>query len=118
MSDLSKDDILNFDDLKVYPLVIPEWGGNTVYLRQLSGKEQDAFEAETRDKDGKPNILNIRARLAVAVLVDKDGNRMFSKEDVQKLANKSGIALNRIIEKSAEINRITEDDLEAIAKNS
>lgn len=116
MADLTRDDILAADDIRLEKVHVKEWGGD-VYIKQLSGKEQDKFEQESRGKNGGPNLINMRARMVAAALVDKDGKKLFSDEDIIKLSNKSGSVLNRLIDKIGELNRITEEDLEKIAKN-
>lgn len=116
MTDLTKDQILAADDLRTEKVAVPEWGGD-VYIRQMSGREQDKFEAECRGKNGGPNLINMRARMVAACLVDSEGKKLFTDEDVIKLSNKSGSVLNRLIDKIGELNRITGEDLEKIAKN-
>jgi hypothetical protein len=44
---LTREDFLGMDDLTTKEIVIPEsipvWGGKTVFIRQLSRGEQDAY---------------------------------------------------------------------------
>ncbi len=117
MADLSRDDILNCNDLRREKLTIKEWGGD-IYIRQLTAKEQDMLERESLKKGGSANIENMRARFAVMCVVDKNGKNLFSEEDIPKLTLKAGAVLNKIIEKASELNNISEKDLEEIAKNS
>lgn len=123
MSDLSFDDILAADDCKMEAIVVKEWkdkDGNpgTVYIKQMTGREQGKWEKDNRDKDGGPKLVHMRASMVAACLVNAKGERICKDEDaVLKLSNKSGAVLNRIIDKISELNRITEKDLEDIAKN-
>ena len=45
---LSKEQILQADDLKTETVEVPEWGGD-VLLRELRGRERDAFEEGSMD---------------------------------------------------------------------
>ena len=83
---LTKDDILNADDLPSEVVDVPEWGGH-VKVRTMSGSERDAFEASLIESQGKKKskddlMSNIRARFASLVLVDDDGKRLFTAKDI------------------------------------
>lgn len=117
--ELALEDILAIQDTKVVKIEIPDWGGH-VYIKQLSAFEQDKFEADSRGPNGGPNLQHMRARLVAAALCDKDGNKLIKddgKSTIAKLSLKSGAVLNYIIDRITEINRITTEDLEKIAKN-
>lgn len=123
MADLSFEDIVVADDCKMEALVIKEWKdkeGNpgTVYIRQMTAREQDKFEQDCQGKNGGPNLINIRAKMVAVCLVNAQGEKICKDESaVLKLSAKSGAVLNRIIDKITELNRITEEDLDKIAKN-
>lgn len=116
MADLTKDMILAANDIKTKKIHVKEWGGD-VYIKQMTGYEQDKFEEDNRGKNGGPNMKHIRARMVGLCLVDNEGKRLFNDEELIKLSNKSGTVLNRLIDEIGELNRITNDDLEKIAKN-
>lgn len=111
-----REHILKTKDCESEKLYIPEWDCD-VYVKQLSAREQDNFEANRFDKNGKEKIMGLRARFVANCLVDKDGNKIFSEDDIERLSDKRGSVLNRIIDKCVEVNRITEEDLERLAKN-
>lgn len=110
------DHISNYDDLKKEKVHIPEWDCD-VYVRQLSAYEQDDIEIKRFAKDGTPIVLNMRARYVSMCLVDEDGNRIFNEKDIHILSKKAGSVINRLIDKCAALNRLTEEDLENSAKN-
>lgn len=117
--ELSLDDILAVQDTKVVCIQVPDWHGH-IYIKQLSAFEQDKFEVDSRGANGGPNLTHMRARLVAAALCDKDGNKLIKddgKSTIAKLSLKSGAVLNYIIDRITEINRITTEDLEKIAKN-
>ena len=96
MAALTKDAILVADDLPREAVEIKEWGG-TVYVRSMSAAERDEWEASWLADDGKPKtarerLKNLRARLAVLVLVDDSGNRLFADEDADALGKKAAPA--------------------------
>lgn len=97
---LTRDDILNVDDLPRKAVEVPEWGG-TVYVRALTGGERDKLERMIAS-----DSVN-RASLAAMALCDTDGKRLFSEEDVKKLATKSGTALERIVSATLSFNALT-----------
>ena len=99
MGILSRDQILQADDLGLVELKIPEWGGS-VYVRGDSEK-----------------LSNVRAYLAALTVVDEKGERMFrSAEDIEALGGKSARALTRIFNKALEVNGFGADDVEKLEK--
>lgn len=118
---LTKDQILEANDLKVEEVDVPEWGGS-VNVRTMTGADRDAFEASLfqvqADGSRKPNVANMRPRLAALTIVDDSGNRIFDEEDVQALSRKSAAALEKVCTVAQRLNGIgwkAEDDA---AKNS
>jgi hypothetical protein len=87
---LRREDILGAVDIKIEELQIPEWGG-AVYVRAMTGTEREAYDDVIYRK--KTHLL---ATLAQYTIVDKDGARVFSPEDIPALAAKSSYALERI----------------------
>ena len=75
-------------DTPVEVVEVPEWGGS-VRVKTLSGAERDQFESAIVQRNGrnvKQNLLNIRARLVAAALVDENGAALFpSFDDVEAL---------------------------------
>jgi len=116
---LTKDAILSAHDTKLEKVDVPEWGGS-VYVRVMSGAERDAFEEECHEptrKGMKLRAANIRARLAVRVVCDEGGKRVFADSDAVALGKKSSKALDRIWEAANKLSAIRETDVEDAAKN-
>ena len=116
MADLTKDSIIGADDSPLLPLPVPEWGG-TLYIRTLSGSERDWFEEQCVTISGigktataKANMRNMRAKLAAMAIADKDGKRMFSEMEIPKLAQKSGLALDRVFNAAKAHNKMLDVD--------
>lgn len=121
---LSRDDILQADDLPKQLEEVPEWGG-AVYVRSLTGTERDSFEASVLKfkQNGKgmtrETVLeNMRAKLLVRCLVDADGNRYFADGEVAKLGGKAAKPLDRLFSVAQKINGLTEEDVEELVGNS
>jgi hypothetical protein len=115
---LGRDDIMNADDTELIPVDVPEWGG-TVMVKPLTGNERDAYESSNwrRGKGGvtELDLRGSRARLAQMAMVDESGNRLFGKEDVEKLGLKSAHALDRVVEAARESSGIADDQVEGVA---
>ena len=116
MAQLTKEQILSADDLARKKLEIPEWGGH-IWIAVMSGTARDRFETSVIGKNGVANTLNIRAKLAAATITDENGELLFNESEIIKLGRKSASALDLIYEESQKINRLTDDDVEELAKN-
>ena len=117
MSVLSKEQILQADDLRRETVEVPEWGGE-VLLRELRGRERDAFEEGSMDSKRNVMMTNMRARLVAASAIDEQGERLFSNKEAAQLGDKSATALNRLFEVCCRLSGITSDDVDKLEKNS
>lgn len=118
MALLSRDQILNADDLKTKDVHVPEWGGE-VRIRALTGEERDRFEAstvQTRGSKTKQNVENFRARLVSLCIINEDGLRTFSPPDVKALGKKSVAALQRVFNACNELNGLSDEDVEELTE--
>ena len=115
---LTKAEILGADDLKHEDVPVPEWGGS-VRVRTMTGSERDQFEAYcvSAGKQGVGGLDNVRATVLSLVLVDEQGNRLFSKRDVDALGRKSVAALDRVFAVAQRINRLSDRDIEELEEN-
>jgi hypothetical protein len=112
---LTKDQILAADDLGLFKVAVPEWGGD-VFVRVMTVGERDAYENEwMRKKD--TGVDDFRTKFLVRCLVDASGNRLFDNGDVQKLAAKSAKVMNRLWQAAMEHNNLSDADVEELAKN-
>jgi len=120
MALLTKDAILQAQDLPTESVHVPEWSGD-VLVRALTGAERDAFEqsiVEQKGKSTKMNLQNMRAKLVALTVVDEGGNRLFTDADAKLLGKKSALALNRVFEVAQKLSGLTPEDVEELAKNS
>jgi hypothetical protein len=117
---LGREAILGALDIKTEDVAVPEWGG-TVRVKGLTAGERDAFESTIlvmRGKRRELNMLDMRARLVSLSLVDEAGSRLFTKNDVAALAEKSASALDRVFEVAQRLSGITDGDMEDLEGNS
>lgn len=117
---LSRDAILQAQDIQREEVAVPEWGG-TVLVRGLTGKERDGLEAsmiEGKGKKANVNLANLRAKLVSRAIVDENNQRMFTDADIQALSGKSAAALNRVYEVAQRLSGITQEDVDELTKNS
>ena len=119
LKSLTRETILNCDDLKKEVVPVPEWGG-TVTVTTMTGFQRDAFEQsiiETKGKSVTTNMENIRSKLCAHTIVDEDGKRLFSDADIRDLGGKSAAALDRIFAVAQRLNGLRDEDVEGLAKN-
>ena len=105
---LSKQQILEAADLPRETVEVPEWGGSVI-VQGLSAAESRELFNDAGNKD------SFAVRLLVASLVDEDGTRLFSYEDISALAAKSSQVLARVVKVA---NRINLFDVGDATKNS
>ena len=128
MTYLSRDTILQREDIKTEDVEVPEWGG-TVRVRGMSGVERDAFESSLieqpaangqrkrrRQQTTKTNMANVRAKLCAWCIVDEKGVRVFADADIVALGAKSAAALDRIYDVASDLSGITDEDVEELAE--
>ena len=99
-----------------------------VYVRQMTGRERDKFEQslikEVKDNKGQVTgydraLGDFRAKLAVVTLSDEDGKLLLNADDYPILSqNMSAARLEKIVNAAQKLNAISEEDKEALVKNS
>ena len=115
-----RDLIKEIDDNEQEAVHVPEWDV-TVFVRGLTARERDRFEASVvvgSGKDTKVKMENARARLVVMSTYDEDGKKVFSTDDIGWLGEKSARALERIFKVAMRLSGLTEEDMEELEKNS
>lgn len=95
MAILTKEAILNSSDLKRETVDVPEWGGE-VLVRELTSAERDQFEIFILERKKQDDYRGVRAKLLSLTVVNEAGERLFSDDDIEALAQKSASAVDRI----------------------
>ena len=118
---LTKKQILEADDLPFEIVEVKEWGGS-VKIRTMTGTERDSFESSLLGEGGKKEkqkmMLDIRAKFASLVIVDEEGNRLFSAKDIKDLGKKSASCLDKILTVGQKLNGLTSEDIDELGNDS
>jgi len=114
---ITADEILSFDDGTIEKLIVPEWGNAEVYIRTMSGSERDTWELYASKAMERKGAVNIRAKLACLCLCDENGKRLFADGQVDQLGKKSSKALDRVYSAALKVNKLSDDEIEALEKN-
>ena len=95
---LSRNEILEAQDLDKEQVAVPEWGGD-ILIRGGSADERDAFDISIMEGKGanrQVNMKRLRVKLLALALVDEAGNRLFSEADLALLAKKNAKVIERL----------------------
>jgi hypothetical protein len=115
---LTRESIRSSKDSVLEEVAVPEWGGN-LWVKSLNGAQRDAFEGSLVKTSGKGKrsmtYADIRAKLVAKTACDKDGNLLFTDQDVSWLTLKSASALQRVFEVAQRLSGITEADVSEMA---
>lgn len=110
MPALTRDDILAINDISVKEITIPDtipvWGGNTLFIRQLTRGQQDLYlkrqfgsiRAQQDQRAKKQELSDVQiyghdAWIFVQGVVNENGKPMFKESDIPNLNAKSGEAI-------------------------
>lgn len=122
---LNRDALLQRDVLKIEKVELTR---GFVYVREMTGKEKDAWETSLMKRkpsgnktvrgDFEIDLDGFRAKLAVVTVCDENGDLIFKAEDVKTLnAAMSAVNMDKIVSVAQRLNAISEDDKEEILKN-
>jgi hypothetical protein len=110
-------------DVSEWGEIDPETGKpekTTVFVRELSAREKDQYEASLVSVKGKKRDMNfqdMRAKMAVLVCCDENGKPIFDPDDYEWLSQKPGKPLSRIYDTAVKLNGYSEEDEEELLKN-
>jgi len=122
---LKKDKLLQRQKLDITRVDLGD--GEYVYVRQMTGRERDRFEASILKRvnrgggkmDFETDTQDFRAKLAACTMCDEKGELLLAFDDYTQLSeNMSAARLEQIIEVAQRINRITREDEEELVKHS
>lgn len=117
---LTREAILEADDIQEEPVAVPEWGGR-VLVRGLTGSQRDDYEATLQRGKGtnkEINLRNARAKLVMwSVVHPTTRERLFSEQDVERLGKKSAAALQRVFDAAARLSGLSAKDLDELTEN-
>lgn len=123
MTLLNKDAIRSAEDDQYETVHVPEWGGD-VRVKALSGRERVEFQRALTTVTRSGRVLPRQealersdALLLQLACVDEDGKRVFTREDVEWLAGKSGAALNRVATVVRRLAGLSDEDVEELVED-
>lgn len=114
--------IMAADDLGILRVAVKEWPGSdgkpmTLGIRVMTVGERDAYEKEWIGKR-ETGIENFRTKfLARCLCHPESGERLFTDEQIERLASKSAKVVSTLFEKAMSHNAMSEADVEELAKN-
>lgn len=96
------------------------------FVRQMTGRERDRFEQSlirevktAKGSEYKRSLEDFRAKLVVNTICDEKGDLLLHPEDVELLStHMSAYRLEKLVNAAQGLNNITEEDKEALVKNS
>ncbi len=115
MTLLDREAILGAKDAHQEVVNVPEWGGN-VCIRAMSGAERDDFRAAIEGAETSL-VGKFEAPLLALTMVDEEGKRLFSIDDVEALRAKSATVLDRLAQIALRVNGMSAEAQEEAAKN-
>ncbi len=124
---LDRDGLLKKEKLEVVQVDLGD--GSHVFVREMTGRERDTFERSmyfvTDDDKSKGGVKlerrlgDFRAKLAVCTICDAEGELILKPEDFEQLSmNMSAAKLERIVNVASPLSKISEEDKDALVKNS
>lgn len=111
---LTAEQILAADDLGLKKVAVKEWGGD-VFIRVMSVGERDSYERMWIGKKDS-GVDNFRTEYLARVLCDEKGGLLFTRDQVEKLASKSGAVMGRLFDEAIKHNNMSEADVEQLGK--
>lgn len=120
MALLTKQQIIEADDLETVEVEVPQWGGS-VLVRALTGKQRGQFTSmlvEQRAGGRTLRLQDVQVLLCGLSIVDEHGKRMFSDAEMSVLGGKSAAALQRVFEVAQRISGLSEEDVNELSGNS
>lgn len=122
---LKRDTILKKRPLPTVKVPCPEWADDGtpedeayVFVRTMTGVQRDAWERSVSPDGKKVKLDNIRAKLAVAVCVDDDGNQLFTEDDIAALGDVSCVPLVRIFDEASKLNGLGKEQVDELVGES
>jgi hypothetical protein len=124
---LNRAQITAADDIQMEKVFVPEWanGDKTAYVmvKSMTAREKGLFDQSmvTEESRGtqKPvmDTTDYGPKMAILSMCDDRGKRLFELKDIDILAGKSALALDRVVKKAMELNGVTAEALKAAEKN-
>lgn len=113
---LTKEQILQVNDLPKELVKVPEWDGE-VYVKTLTADEYAIWQQSIMANKDKLNLAEMQMKLCVLTICNETGSRLFTDSEFALLGGKSAPAITRIFEVAQRLNKIGTKDIEELEKN-
>lgn len=119
---LSRQQIIDVNDLNSEIVEVPEWGGS-VKVIALNAKDAQAYAAslvKINNISGKVEKLNMDSmmtKLLVKAIVDEHGEPLFNEDEVEILNKKNSKPIKRLFEAAQRLSGIGDDKQQEIKEN-
>lgn len=114
---LTREQILQSDDLQPSEVEVKEWGGS-VFVRAMNAEERSDIEKRFKGRDPTMDLADFRTTLVALTTVDEKGELLFTLDDIALLKKKHSNAIETIFEMASAKNGFTKKDVEELEKNS
>jgi hypothetical protein len=111
-------EILDADDRTREEVDVSEYWPTVgkVWVSVMECGDRDSWECLVAD--AVTSKKHIRALLLVRCITDETGKRIFTDDDLSALSSKNWKALDHCYDVAVRLNKLSDDDLETIEKNS
>lgn len=94
------DEIFGFLDCNPEPVIIPEWGGRTVYIREISAKASQELNAKLKALS-EDQVVEGLCLTVIACVSDELGRPIFNESHMEQLMGRNVNVLQRLQELGA-----------------
>ena len=109
---MTREEILSKRTLKQERINVPAWGGE-VNVRELTAGEKERLEALYSGE----HTGTIQATVVSMVVLDDNGERVFTDDDIGALSSMSGSAIQAIFKAATRLSGVTTEAREELEKN-
>lgn len=95
-----------------------EVGEDTFFVREMTVPQRTKFDLSLDKKKDKQALERLREKLIVATVCDEAGNLLFAPGDEPDLRDVLCSGFELIFSKAADVNGISQRDIEDVKKNS
>ncbi len=117
---LNREQFLELAEVPRKTAVVPTSRGDVI-VRSLTASELALHEASFYDKEGKKipkHLVTMRERWVVASVVDENGNKLLTLDDLPKIGKFPSADVDAIVDKARELSTNAQRPVEDLAGNS
>jgi len=113
-----RDRILQANDIESNLLAVPQWGVN-LDIRTMTAIERSRLVSTCSKPDGTVDMEKMYPLLLIAAVYDPEtGEKVFSKEDIGSLQDKSAAAVELVAQKVMEVSGMSAKAVDEEGKDS